>query len=133
MTRLTSILVYLNAALIAANAIMVGFNARNLRVIRKIRATLEAASLMAAEAAARVRGLQRLRHDLVCGSAQGVVCPGCTADQFYQGPRGGMSINVKCAGCGAAFNYSPVVGLSLIPCDDRLYGGTPRTLAQMYD
>jgi hypothetical protein len=122
MTRLTWVLLYVNATLALSNGVLLFLNARNFRQIRKVR-----------DATARATGLQRLRHDLVCGSAQGVVCPGCGGERFYQGPRGGMSVNVKCAGCGAAFNYSPVVGLSLIPCDDQLYGGTPRTLAQMYD
>lgn len=129
MTRLTWVLLYINAALAVSNGVLLLLNTRHFRRMRKTREAMEAT----AQAAARVRGLQRLRHDLVCGSAQGVVCPGCAGERFYPGPRGGMSVNVKCAGCGAAFNYSPVVGLSLIPCDDRLYGGTPRTLAQMYD
>lgn len=129
MTRLTWVLLYVNAGLALSNSVLLYLNTRNFRLIRKVRDGMESAL----DAAARAGGLQRLHRDLVCGSAQGVVCPGCAGDRFYQGPRGGMSINVKCAGCGAAFNYSPVVGLSLIPCDDRLYGGAPRTLAQMYD
>ncbi len=127
MTRLTWVLMYVNMMLAASNGILLFLNARNYRLIRKIRDGMEAAL------AARAGGFQRLHRDLVLGSAQGVVCPACSADRFFKGPMGGLSVNVKCAGCGATFNYSPVVGLTSIACDARLYGGVPRTLAQMYD
>lgn len=31
-------------------------------------------------------------------------CPECHGKRFHFGPRGGMAVNVECAGCGAAFN-----------------------------
>ena len=34
-------------------------------------------------------------------------CPDCGAHAFLKGPRGGMSMNVKCGRCGAAFNVIP--------------------------
>lgn len=33
-------------------------------------------------------------------------CPDCGSPAFYAGPRGGMSQNFVCAGCGARFNLS---------------------------
>jgi len=35
-------------------------------------------------------------------------CPDCGTKEFYEGPRGGMSTNIKCAGCSHKFNRSPV-------------------------
>jgi len=34
-------------------------------------------------------------------------CPDCGGDDFREGPSGGMSTNIMCAGCGARFNMSP--------------------------
>jgi uncharacterized protein (DUF983 family) len=34
-------------------------------------------------------------------------CPDCGSGQFFNGPRGGMSVNLKCAGCGHKFNNTP--------------------------
>ncbi len=35
-------------------------------------------------------------------------CPDCkTKNQMIIGPRGGMSVNVKCGNCGSAFNITP--------------------------
>jgi hypothetical protein len=31
-------------------------------------------------------------------------CPFCGHQGFAQGPRGGLSVNVACPGCGARFN-----------------------------
>lgn len=31
-------------------------------------------------------------------------CPDCGSPKFYEGPSGGMSQNMKCAGCGHKFN-----------------------------
>jgi len=38
-----------------------------------------------------------------------VVCPNCGGNQWYEGPSGGMSINIKCANprCGLWFNHTP--------------------------
>jgi hypothetical protein len=40
-------------------------------------------------------------------------CPNCGSEQFYEGPSGGLAINVKCAGCGLWFNNTPF-GLDFI-------------------
>ena len=33
-------------------------------------------------------------------------CPDCGCKKFYEGPRGGMSVNLQCLGCGHKFNNS---------------------------
>jgi len=33
-------------------------------------------------------------------------CPDCGSEKFMEGPAGGMSQNVKCAGCGHWFNMA---------------------------
>lgn len=33
-------------------------------------------------------------------------CPDCNHRGFVLGPRGGMSINIACGGCGARFNVA---------------------------
>ena len=37
------------------------------------------------------------------------ICPNClkTRKAFVQGPRAGLSINVKCGNCGAKFKVTP--------------------------
>lgn len=32
-------------------------------------------------------------------------CPDCGSESFKEGPHGGLSINVKCNGCGHYFNF----------------------------
>lgn len=34
-------------------------------------------------------------------------CPDCQSERFQEGPHGGMSVNIKCSGCGARFNIVP--------------------------
>lgn len=34
------------------------------------------------------------------------LCPDCGSKYFYRGSKGGMSQNIKCAGCGHWFNVS---------------------------
>lgn len=34
-------------------------------------------------------------------------CPDCGSTGFHPGPRGGLAHNIRCAGCGATFWYSP--------------------------
>jgi hypothetical protein len=41
------------------------------------------------------------------------VCPNCGSTQWYEGPSGGMAVNIKCAGCGLWFNNTPF-GLDFI-------------------
>ena len=36
-----------------------------------------------------------------------LACKDCGYAGFYSGPSGGMSENIMCMGCGAAFNYCP--------------------------
>ncbi len=42
-----------------------------------------------------------------------IVCLNCGSNQWYKGPSGGMSTNIKCVGCGLWFNYTPF-GLDFI-------------------
>lgn len=42
------------------------------------------------------------------------VCPDCGSDQFREGPSGGMSQNVRCAGCGHHFNWALPVAIERI-------------------
>lgn len=44
---------------------------------------------------------------------QGTHCLNCLSTDFYQGPSGGGSINVKCAKCGLWYNHS-VFGLEFL-------------------
>lgn len=51
-------------------------------------------------------------------------CPDCGWEFFYEGPHGGMSINVKCANpnCGHTFNWMGPFGMQPIPNQgDLLY------------
>ena len=34
-------------------------------------------------------------------------CPNCGSTEFYEGPSGGASTNIKCVGCGLWFDFSP--------------------------
>lgn len=35
-----------------------------------------------------------------------LVCPKCEGDEFYKGPEGGATMNVKCANCGHRMNVA---------------------------
>lgn len=35
-------------------------------------------------------------------------CPNCRGQSFYQGPEGGLSMNVECAQCGCRWNANAV-------------------------
>lgn len=39
-------------------------------------------------------------------------CPDCGHEGFYEGPHGGLSVNIQCANanCGHKFNVTPMVG-----------------------
>src|SRR5262245_28549474 len=39
-------------------------------------------------------------------------CPDCGKSGFYEGPQGGLSINIECAHCGHWFNVTPVIGIA---------------------
>ncbi len=32
------------------------------------------------------------------------ICPDCGGDEFLEGPRGGLAVNIRCKQCGAEFN-----------------------------
>lgn len=34
-------------------------------------------------------------------------CPDCGSTRFYEGPSGGMCINIECVDCGSKFNVGP--------------------------
>jgi hypothetical protein len=50
-------------------------------------------------------------------------CPDCGGRTWYFGPRGGLAINLRCAGCQAWFNTVFLIGIDQmiqrIPGDDR--------------
>lgn len=33
-----------------------------------------------------------------------LICPDCSSEKFLEGPRGGLSVNVKCENRGSEFN-----------------------------
>jgi hypothetical protein len=35
------------------------------------------------------------------------VCPDCGTKRFWEGPHGGMNVNIQCSGCGSKFNVIP--------------------------
>lgn len=37
--------------------------------------------------------------------------PCCGSTRAYKGPRGGLSMNIKCCGCGREFNIAPAIHL----------------------
>lgn len=43
-------------------------------------------------------------------------CLHCYSDQFYEGPQGGMAVNIKCAGeaCGWVYWYGGELGLRIL-------------------
>ncbi len=47
------------------------------------------------------------------GEQNNIRCPNCGNTKWYEGPSGGMSVNIKCAGCGLWFNTTPF-GLDFI-------------------
>ena len=36
-------------------------------------------------------------------------CPDCLSKEFAEGPSGSLSTNIKCCGCGAKFNVTPMI------------------------
>ena len=39
-------------------------------------------------------------------------CPDCGSERWFEGPSGGMSTNIKCAGCGIWLNHTPALGIA---------------------
>lgn len=56
------------------------------------------------------------------------LCPDCGCNSFHPGPRGGASINVQCAKCGACFNYSGPLPAQRIERADGVYSTHAGTL-----
>jgi hypothetical protein len=56
-------------------------------------------------------------------------CPDCGHRGFVLGPRGGMSRNIECGGCGHRFNIVEVPGGGRIAFAERIQpieeGGSP--------
>jgi len=42
-------------------------------------------------------------------------CPACGGRDFYEGPHGGLAVNVKCVNCGSCFNLCPPFTPQRIP------------------
>jgi len=44
------------------------------------------------------------------------VCPDCGDNKWYEGPHGGLSVNIKCANheCGRKFNWMGPFGMDRI-------------------
>jgi len=60
------------------------------------------------------------------------VCPDCGSAHFNRGPTAGLSLNVRCAGCGSKFWYSPPFTPARIDNPDCVYQlGTRLTLEQI--
>ena len=49
---------------------------------------------------------------LKCDKEGKLIC-WCGSIDWYEGPSGGLSVNIKCAKCGREFNYTPF-GLQVI-------------------
>lgn len=47
-------------------------------------------------------------------------CPSCGSEEWYEGPEGGLSQNIQCAGCGDHYNLTPF-GLDFIRHDKLPY------------
>jgi hypothetical protein len=58
-------------------------------------------------------------------------CPDCGGARFHRGPCAGMSMNVKCAGCGSKFCISPPFTPDRIDNSDRVYGLENRLLLEL--
>ena len=48
-----------------------------------------------------------IHFDVVRLSLNAGVCPDCGGKHFFNGPEGGLTVNIKCAGCGHEFSYCP--------------------------
>jgi len=52
-------------------------------------------------------------------------CPDCCGVKFLKGPEGGLTENIKCTGCGAAFNYCPPCNVLPGGFAERIGAGRP--------
>lgn len=50
-------------------------------------------------------------------------CPKCGNSEFFPGPTGGMSVNIKCTKCGTKWCWDSIFGFQDKPIDnsDELY------------
>ena len=51
-------------------------------------------------------GSNHEEHDLLVKAFQSGFCPDCGIWEMYEGPSGGMSVNMACGNCGGEFNHS---------------------------
>lgn len=58
------------------------------------------------------------------------VCPDCGDERFVMGPSGGMAHNIRCAGCGHKFWFSPPFPPMRIDNDDSFYTRAPINLRE---
>ena len=49
---------------------------------------------------------------------EGIICPHCKNDKWYEGPEGGGSVNLKCTRCGSKYNYMGPFGLQELEIHD---------------
>lgn len=45
-------------------------------------------------------------------------CPDCNGDKWFEGPSGGMCVNISCVGCGSRFNDMGPFGLQRLDSVD---------------
>jgi hypothetical protein len=48
-------------------------------------------------------------------------CPDCGSERFFRGPCGGMSVNLKCVGCGHFWNWMGPLGFEHIDSKDQYF------------
>ncbi len=58
-------------------------------------------------------------------------CPDCQGVMFNPGPTGGMSINIRCAGCGSKFCFMGAFTPDRIDNPDSVYNSKVGTLEEI--
>jgi hypothetical protein len=58
-------------------------------------------------------------------------CPDCSGEIFNLGPCAGLSMNIKCAGCGSKFCFGPPFTPERINNSDSLYDTNPHKLSEL--
>jgi hypothetical protein len=58
-------------------------------------------------------------------------CPDCSGEIFNLGPCAGLSMNIKCAGCGSKFCFVPPFTPERINNPDSLYDTYPHKLSEL--
>lgn len=59
------------------------------------------------------------------------VCPLCQGGRFYEGPRGGMAVNIQCALCGKCYWYCPPFMPKQIECVEGVYSTEAVSLCEI--